>query len=381
MSSYKAAIQGDGHKRVPADIAVNPIIIGHEFCGEIVEVGSKWANQFKVGERFSIQPALNDPSNIHAAPGYSFKYIGGGATYVVIPATVMEHGCLLSYSGDAFYYGSLAEPMSCIIGAFHANYHTVPGSYNHVQGIVPGGKMALMAGAGPMGLGAIDYALHTDRRPALLVVTDIDEARLQRASELYTVSEAAGNGVTLHYVNTSGIENVPAYLKDLSGGGYDDVFVFAPVAALIEQADAILGYDGCLNFFAGPTNPDFSATLNFYNVHYMATHVAGNSGGTTSDMLEALEMMSCHTIDPSSMVTHIGGLNSVIETTLNLPEIPGGKKLIYNQIDFPMTAISDFEKLGASDPLFKELSELTAKNKGLWSLECEKYLLANAKAI
>ncbi|MDH3346185.1 MAG: alcohol dehydrogenase catalytic domain-containing protein, partial [Kiritimatiellaceae bacterium] len=56
MSSYKAATQGIKHKRVPNDVADNPIIIGHEFCGEIIEVGSKWADQFKAGGKFSIQP-------------------------------------------------------------------------------------------------------------------------------------------------------------------------------------------------------------------------------------------------------------------------------------------------------------------------------------
>ncbi|MBO5066797.1 MAG: alcohol dehydrogenase catalytic domain-containing protein, partial [Clostridia bacterium] len=47
MSSYKAAIQGEDHKRVPTDIATNPVIIGHEFCGDIVEVGAKWQHKFK----------------------------------------------------------------------------------------------------------------------------------------------------------------------------------------------------------------------------------------------------------------------------------------------------------------------------------------------
>ena len=42
----------------------------------------------------------------------------------------------------------------------HANYHTKMGSYQHLMGVVSGGKMALLAAAGPMGLGAIDYALH-----------------------------------------------------------------------------------------------------------------------------------------------------------------------------------------------------------------------------
>jgi len=195
MSSYKASIQGVDHKRVPNNIAENPIIIGHEFCGEFVEVGDKWADRFKVGEKFSIQPAINDAGNIYAAPGYSFKYIGGDATYIIIPNTVMEHDCLLPFNGDAFYYGSLSEPMSCIIGAFHVNYHTVANSYIHEMGIVKGGKMALLAGAGPMGLGTIDYAIHCERKPSLLVVTDINEERLNRAKELYTVEEADKNGV------------------------------------------------------------------------------------------------------------------------------------------------------------------------------------------
>ena len=38
-STYKAIRQGPAHKRVPADVAENPIIIGHEMCGQIVEVG------------------------------------------------------------------------------------------------------------------------------------------------------------------------------------------------------------------------------------------------------------------------------------------------------------------------------------------------------
>ena len=50
MSSYKAAIQGADHKRVPEDVAENPIIIGHEMCGEIISVGEnvKKTWQYKI---------------------------------------------------------------------------------------------------------------------------------------------------------------------------------------------------------------------------------------------------------------------------------------------------------------------------------------------
>lgn len=377
MSSYKAAIQGPDHKRVPNDVAEHPTIIGHEFCGELVEIGKKWQGKFKVGQKFTVQPAMNYKGSLDA-PGYSFRTIGGDATYVVIPSVVMETDCLLPYDGESWFGGSLAEPMSCIVGTYHATYHTKNGVYTHEMGIRKGGKMAILAGVGPMGLGAIDYALNSDRRPGLLVVTDIDDARLARAESIFTRKFAADRGVELHYLNTSEGNAVEELLK-LSGGGFDDVFVFAPVRSVVEQGDAVLGRDGCLNFFAGPTDPKFSANFNFYNVHYNSSHIVGTSGGNTDDMRESLKMMAEGRLRPEVMITHVGGLDAAVETTLNLPHIKGGKKLIYTQIEMPLAAIEDFGK--SDDPVLLALDGICRRHNGLWSAEAEAYLLAHAKPI
>ena len=382
MSSYKAATQATDHKRVPNDIAENPIIIGHEFAGELVQIGSKWADKFSAGDKFSIQPALyfeDGPVGVLSAPGYSYQHIGGDATYVIIPNEVMEKDCLLAYKGEGYYPASLAEPLSCVIGAMHANYHTTPGSYVHKMDIVNGGKMAILAGVGPMGLAAINYVLRRDdRKPSICVVTDVDQTRLDRATQFYSVEFAASRGIDLRYVNTGKMENPVEELRAITAGyGYDDVFAFAPVKPVVEQADAILAFDGCLNFFAGPSDPNFSAMFNFYNVHYAYTHVVGTSGGNTDDMVEALYMMS-KGLDPAGLVTHIGGLGAVIEATKHLPEIPGGKKLIYTHVDMPLTPISDFAKLGETNEVYKTLAAMCDKNLGLWSVEAETFLLANA---
>ena len=380
MSTYKAALEGEDHKRVPDDCAVNPTIVGHEFCGDIVAVGENWKDKYKVGDKFSIQPAHFHKGS-QMAPGYSYKYCGGNSQYGNVPIETLLENCLLPYDSDTYYYGSLAEPLSCVIGTFHAMYHTKAGSYVHEMGIKEGGKMAMLASVGPMGLAAIDYAIHCDRKPSLLVVTDIDEARLERAASIYTVEEAKANGIELHYVNTR-MENATEYLRSLTGGtGYDDVICFAPVKPVIEQADDILGFDGCLNFFAGPTDSKFKAPFNWYNVHYLYTHVVGTSGGNTNDMQEAIKMMNEGKLNPSALVTHIGGLNAVVDTVKNLPSIPGGKKLIYNHIDLPLIAIADFEEAGKTDPMFAELDRLCKANNNLWNPEAEKYLLANAKKI
>jgi threonine dehydrogenase-like Zn-dependent dehydrogenase len=384
MSTYKETMLGADHKRVPGDIDKNPVIIGHEFCGEILEVGSKWGHKFKVGDKFAIQPNIKWPETMGGlgAPGYSYSHIGGDATHVIIPNEVMEQNCLLEYNNNAFFYGSIAEPMSCIVAAFKASFH-IEDNYIHHIGIKEGGNMAILAGVGAMGLGAIDYALHNDdKRPGRLVVTDIDDVRLSRAKSIYSEDMAREEGIELIYVNTRNHANPEEYLLSLTdGNGYDDVFLYAPVQSVVEQGNKILGFDGCLNFFAGPTDNEFSATVNFYNVHYMSHHIVGTSGGNTDDMLDSMRLMDNGLINPVAMITHIGGLEAAIDATINLPDIPGGKKLIYTNIDLELIAIDDFPEKGKSDPLFAGLAKITTRNHGLWSAEAEKYLLANAKSI
>jgi len=381
MSSHKAALQGADHKRVPDDVHINPTILGHEFAGVIIKVGSKWKHKFHEGQKFTIQPAMAHTGTLDA-PGYSYRYIGGDATHILIPDIVMEADCLLPYDGEGFFPASLSEPMSCIVGAFHASYHVPPGTYKHEMGIKQGGKLAILAGVGPMGLGAIDYALHHDRKPSMIVVTDIDDSRISRAACLFTPESAAREGIRLIYVNTSKTIDPVKHLRELSGGtGYDDVFVFAPVKQVVEQGDAILGFDGCLNFFAGPTNPEFRAEFNFYNVHYAFTHITGTSGGNTDDMRESLKLMSQGRINPAMMITHIGGLDSVVDTTLNLPQIPGGKKLIYTNISLPLVSLYKLREMGAHNILYEKLHEIVSKNDYIWSVEAEEYLLANAREI
>lgn len=379
MSTYKCAILGTEHKRVHEDVADHPAIMGHEFAGDIVKVGRNHQDKFKPGMKFTLQPALNYKGTMWS-PGYSYEFFGGDTTYCIIPSEVMELGCLLEYKGRAYYEASLAEPMSCSIGAFNAAYHTKMGVYTHQMGTKEGGKLAIMAGAGPMGLGALTYALHRDVRPSVVVVTDLNQERLDRAASLFPPEEAAKDGIDLHFVNTGNFDDPVAELMRISGGtGYDDVLCYAPVAAVVTQSSAILGRDGCLNFFAGPTDNQFSASINFYDVHYNSTHVMGTTGGNTADMIESLKLTAEGRINPAVMVTHIGGLDAAAETTLNLPKIPGGKKLIYTHLSMPLTALTDLRAKGEADgdDRLVKLADIVDAHNGLWCPEAEEYLLAH----
>lgn len=373
-STYKAMSLGPEHKRVPDNVGEIPVMTGHEFSGVIAQVGADLEDAYQVGEAIAIQPAMGLESGY--SPGYSYPYYGGDATYTIIPKQAVEHGCILRYEGDYFADAALGEPMSCIIGAFHGSYHTKPYVYAHDMGIKQQGNLALLGCAGPMGLGAIEYVLNGPYEPALIVVTDVDDARLARAEALLPPSLLAGTGRRLVYLNTKAAADPAELIRAESGGdGYDDVMVYAAVRELIETADRLLRFDGCLNFFAGPTDKQFSALFNFYNVHYESTHVVGTSGGSTGDMEEALAMSAAGKLNPSLMVTHIGGIDAVPPTLMNFPLIRGGKKLFYPSVHLPLVAIADLREHAATDERFAGLADICEANNSIWNAAAERYLL------
>lgn len=372
MSTYKLVQQGDKHKRVSESLAEHPAIIGHELSGFIVEVGSKWKDKYQKGMKFTVQPEVTI-GGISRTVGYNYGTYGGDSTYSILPAEVMETGSLIPFKGESFFEASLSEPTSCIIAGHHRMYHTSKTSHQHIMGVKEQGNQIILGACGPMGLECIDYALQIDNGASLIVAVDVSDERIERAERMLKPKDDTKK---LIFVNSSKLENPVEELRALTAGhGYDDVFVYAPVRALIEQADRLLAEDGCLNFFAGPVDQSLSAEVNFYNVHYARTHTVGFTGSTIEDLYEALRLMEEGRIHPTVMVTHIGGLESAVDTTLNVPGIPGGKKLIYPHIDLPLTAIEDFRRLGEKEELFRNLADSCDRHQGCWNAEAERILL------
>lgn len=379
MSTYKVSNQGEKHKKLPNDLKNHPVIMGHEFCGVITKVGEKWKHLYKPGDCFVAQPNLGRANTFSL--GYSFPYVGGEATNVVIMNEAIEKGCLLPYKGEGFFEGALVEPLSCIVAGFKANFHLRDrNDYDHTMGIKENGALAILGGTGPMGFLAIDYAIHNDRRPKHLVVTGRTQSKLDMAKRLYPVEEAAKYGVTLTYVLTADEDDIVEELKALTpdAKGFDDIFLMAAKERLVTQAEQLLAYDGCLNFFAGPADSKFASTINFYNIHYNATHFVGTSGSNTQDMKDAIALIENKTVNVAKIATHIMGLNHVCESILNLPKMPGGKKIVYSGKEFPVTDVSAF---GENNELEKHLKELVDAHDGLWNAEAEQYFLEHAKDI
>ena len=372
-STYKAVKQGSAHKRVPPDIAENPVIIGHEMCGQIVAVGSK-AGDWKAGQKVVIQPALKLENNYD--PGYSYPFIGGAATYVIVPKIVLERGCLLPFQGDSFFKGSLVEALGCIVRGYKGFYHTDYETYIRTDGAKKGGKLAILGGAGPMGIGAVELAVGY-AGCAQVVVTDLSADRLAYAEAKCSVENAAKKGCKLTYLNTSGLEDPVKTLLELSEGGFDDVFVMVPVPELFTMAEAICGTDGCINFFAGPAVHNLQGSLNLYRVHYDGIHVVGTAGSIPEDTVDTIGLIEQDAVNPGALVSHILGLGAVADAIYAMEKPSGAKKVCYTHLDLPLIAVDQLETLGKDNALYAELARIVKENGGLWCAEAEAYLLAN----
>ncbi len=378
LSTYKAVKLGEEHQRVPNDVSENPIIVGHEMCGEIVEIGAKVDKKWSLGQKVVIQPALKLETNYDI--GYSYQYIGGNTQYAVISNLVLERGCVLPFNGQGFFKGSLTEALGCIIRGYKGMYHTDLESYERTDGAKKGGKIAVLGGAGPMGIGMVDLGCAMSGA-SQIVVTDLSQERLDFAEKMLATKNSKLNGVEVNFINTSGIDNVEEYLKEISSGGFDDVFVMVPVPALFNLAEKICKFDGCINFFAGPSVHDLQGSLNLYRVHYHGIHVVGTAGSIPQDMIDVISLLEQDKLKPGALVSHILGLNAVKDTLLQMDKPNGAKKVCYNHVDIPLIEISKLGELGKTNPLYKKLDEIVKENGGLWCAEAEEYLLNNAPKI
>jgi threonine dehydrogenase-like Zn-dependent dehydrogenase len=390
FSTYKTWQQGETHKKTPDDLKKNPVIVGHEFAGIIEEVGKDLKGLYLKGDFFAIQPAIYYngpifvPGGIYGAVGYSFQFCGGNAQDIIIPQPVIDSGVAITFKNCAFFEASLAEPLSCIIGAANEEYHTTIGEHRHIMGIKEGGNLAILGAGGPMGIGMIDYFLHGDRKPSFIMATEIDDEKLNRAKKLFSDEKSS---VKLVFINPKK-ENIFSKAKKLTEEKlFDDIFTLFPSRELIETADKLLGENGTHNFFAGPSEKELSAEINFYHIHYSHHKHLGTSGGNIEDLKEVLKLLGNKKLNPAQMVSVVGGLDSVIGAIENFPYLPPGKKMIYTGVKMPLVELSELKKLSKNEnttpvykKIYKDLDNIISNNKGLWCKEAEEYIM-NRKEI
>ncbi|WP_431929839.1 zinc-dependent alcohol dehydrogenase family protein [Amycolatopsis tucumanensis] len=206
-----------------------PIVPGHEFAGEIVEIGENVPGGWQVGDRVAVDPSLFcgycDPcraghGNLCENWGATGDTVNGAfAEYVAVPAST----CYRLPDHLSWQEGALVEPVSCAV--------------HGVRRIgVEAGEHFLVVGAGTMGL---VMQMLLQRAGARVTVVDRNASRLPRAKDLGAhavatdVSELDGERFDAAADCTGAAPAIEAAFDALRRGGRLLVFGVAPAEARV----------------------------------------------------------------------------------------------------------------------------------------------------
>ena len=270
----------------------------------------------------------------------------------------------------------LARPVSVDVGRVHYDGHRYVGGTTgdvraayaaNLRSEVKGGGTAWFLGAaGPMGQMHVQRALQRPQPPARLVGTDRDNARLESLrSRFARLAEQRGVELILFNPDEPG---APAP-ETLAPGGFDDIVIMVPAAALIEQAMPHLAPGGVLNIFAGVARGTM-ATLDLSGVAHRDVRIVGTSGSSIADLAHTLEALETETLDTGASLAAIGGLNAFRDglDAVKSGRFPG-KTVIFPQVeDLPLTALADLKSVRPR--VYEKL-----RDGQFWTAEAEEELL------
>ena len=259
-----------------------PTIFGHEWAGEVVEVGGNldWP---KKGMRVR---AGNSAPCLHCNMCQKGKYNlcenmiwlwGAYAEYIKVPARTVLLNMQEIPSHVSFEEAAITEPLACVLhGVEEAN--------------VKLGDTVVVIGAGPIGL----LHLLTVKKMGAekVVVIDLVDERLSVAKEL-------GADETIN----AGKENAVEKVQQLTGGYGADIVIEAigsPVTweqalRLARKGGTVLEFGGC--------PPGTEIKLNTEMLHYGELTVLGAFHTTPLHFRKALNLISSRTVDVRPLVT------------------------------------------------------------------------------
>ena len=269
-----------------------PTVFGHEWAGEVVEVGEglEWP---KKGMRIR---AGNSAPCLHCTMCQKGKYNlcenmiwlwGAYAEYIKVPARMVLVNMQEIPQHVSYEEAAITEPLACVLhGAEEAN-------------IKPGDTMTII-GAGPIGL---LHLLTAKKFGAGRVISiDLVEDRLNFAERL-------GADETVN----AGKEDVVERVRELTGGYGSDVVIEAiGLPSTWEQALKLVRKGGTVLEFGG-CPPGTEIKVNTEKLHYGELTVRGAFHATPLHFRKALNLIASRTIDVRPLITRKMRLENIRE--------------------------------------------------------------------
>lgn len=289
-------IRKNGHQNLAP-----PRIIGHEIAGEVVEVGSGVAGDWKPGDRVQVIAAVPCGKCHECRKGWmavcqnqtsvGYQYDGGFAEYMIVPREVLAvDGMNRIPDGVGFAEASAAEPFACAINA------------QEQLGIEPGDDVVIF-GAGPIGCLHVRIARGVHRAGRIILV-DINSERLKMSADAVKPDVV---------INASEVNIVEEILKLTGGRGADVVITATPANITQEQAVSMAARNGRISFFGGLPKTNPTITLDSNLVHYRQLHIHGANGSAPEHNRRALDYIASGEVPVADLITRRIRLRDVMD--------------------------------------------------------------------
>jgi threonine dehydrogenase-like Zn-dependent dehydrogenase len=285
-----------------------PQILGHEFCGVVVEVGAE-VKDLKPGDRVVIDQGVNCMSRAeielceYCATGSSHqcaKYREYGITglpgaladFVAAPAI----NAVRIESDLPLEQAALTEPLACVT---HSCEMTMRTSARYAFGGERPIRSVLICGAGPAGLLFTQYLRNVIRYDGLLIVSEPSAIRRQIAADY---------GATV--VDPASVDLIEA-VEDLTKGERVQLLIEASgVAQLFRQIPRLARKQATMLLYGhGHHGVDLGVLNNIQFIEVTMVTPTGASGGFDADgrpsvYRKSLELISDGKINVSKFITH-----------------------------------------------------------------------------
>lgn len=298
----------NGQKGVDAD---HPLILGHEFAGEIVKVG-KNVPFYKVGMHVGMQPNIGCgicdrcvDGKFHLCDDYrafGINMDGAFAEYVRIPEDAVTRGNLMVLpEGVSPAEAAVTEPLSCAYNGF-------------TKCFVQPGEYAMVVGAGPIGF---CHAMLLHMAGAAVLMNDISAERL------------ADVKAKLPFVEAYCGDDLAGFVRNWTRGrGLDVAITACPVPAVQAAVLPLMNYGGRVNFFGGIPAAKQPVAIDTNQIHYHELYVTGSTRSSIAQFRKTLEFVALGLLPVNEMITDRYPLQDILNAFTNASQAKGIKHII-----------------------------------------------------
>jgi 2-desacetyl-2-hydroxyethyl bacteriochlorophyllide A dehydrogenase len=256
-----------------------PRILGHELAGELVEIAED--SEFKIGEAVTFIPYYNcgtcvacsaDKPNCCVSMQVCGVHVDGGMReFLSVPARTLLHGEGLSFDELA-----LVEPLAI-------------GAHGIRRAGVTAGENVLVIGAGPIGLGTMEFARIAG---ANVIALDVNPTRL----------DFCKNKLGVTYVINALTEDVTERLKEITNGDMPTVIIDATGnQKAINNAFQYMAH-GARFVLIGLQKGDIS--FNHPEFHKREGTLMSSRNATKEDFAHVISSMKAGLVKPANYITH-----------------------------------------------------------------------------